>query len=286
MRTTVSAIIVCTIALLSPVRATMTQVIGSYANWPTSWNPIAGLNDPEKETSTLVSNPQRDLVGDATNPGGYYSLDANYVYFRMRVNQDTATSTTFRDAHMVIIDRVGYGTADQPDYALAWDSKSNDPTAHGLEMQTWGGTATTWGGVTFSDYDGDAGKKGTTDINGGGRTTDGYLRWTDGQSTANFGQTTFIDFAVSWSYFASQGVNLGHNQSWRIQFATIGNATDHNPIGQQGDLAGNITTATAISTGWSSPIALPEPGTATLFLGVLGAGVALRRKFRRSSAAA
>lgn len=128
----------------SAVRAATTNAIGTYNSWPSSWKALSGVNDP---IDTGIS-AENDIVGDASNPAGFYASDSNYVYFRMQVYTPTYSTTIFQDAHYVMIDIVGAQlnqaaktlntAADDhlPDYAFAWDSKSNDSTAHGLEMVT------------------------------------------------------------------------------------------------------------------------------------------------------
>ena len=178
--------------------------VGSYNGWDSvTWNPIVALNDPDDGAATEL-----DFVGDSSNPGAYWADNGTYVFFRVRLNTPTGAAGTFSGAHLILLDvdnylyGTGFGTdiAGSPDYAFAWDSKSNDPTAHGLEMSVLSDRGATWKTTRMDDIDGDAGKKLVNDINGLGRTTDGYLRTVDGQSTINFGDTTFLDIAVSWDY--------------------------------------------------------------------------------------
>ncbi|MDD3275702.1 MAG: PEP-CTERM sorting domain-containing protein, partial [Kiritimatiellales bacterium] len=117
------------------------------------------------------------------------------------------------------------------------------------------------------DIDGEPSAKTTLDINGNGRTTDGYVRTTDGQSGGVFGLTTFIDFAVSWNYLEIY-TNLRSNQTWTVGLASIANATDHNVF--NADVSG-ATLTNDIDVGWSAPVAVPEPASA-LMIG-LGAGL-------------
>ena len=136
----------------------------------------------------------------------------------------------------------------------------------------------TWNGINFNDLDTDSGQKGTNDINGSLRTTDGYVRTTDGQATTNFGVTTFIDYAISWSYLTNY-TTLAEGQTWSIGLASIPNATDHNNL--TGDIGGGADPTSATTVGWSAPVSVPEPATDLLL--VLGGGITwlFRRKKRR-----
>jgi hypothetical protein len=136
-------------------------------------------------------------------------------------------------------------------------------------MQITDTNGPTWGDSKMDDIDGVPSVKGMNDINGNSRTTDGYVRSIDGQSTTNFGDTTFIDFAVSWSYLTTY-TNLRPDQTWKIAVASIENATDHNAFNS--DIGGGAGLADNISTGWSVPIAVPEPSSSLMIVmtGVLG----------------
>lgn len=261
---------------ISAAQATIIQQIGNYGGWgAVQWQPLAGLNDIDNGTAE-----QLDFVGGGNNPGGYWSIDDSYVYFRMRLDVDTVTSTTFRDAHFVLIDAIGSGVEDgRPDYGFAWDSKSNDPASHGLEMQilntfTPGGT---WDSIRMDDLDGDAGKKLAVDINGGGRTTDGYVQTTDSQLTDAFGLTTFLDFAVSLSYLSNYVPVLANNTNWKIQFASLATSTDHNLLSV--DIAGGINPTDVVTTsGWSVTTNIPEP-TVVAFIGMGACAMLITRRF-------
>lgn len=240
--------------------------VGTYANWPTTWAAIGGYDGTNAVDATL------DFVGNAANPGLYYASSASYVFFRMRVNADTFTTAS--GAHILTIDIANYGVTGI-DYAFSWDSKSNDNTKHGLEMSITAKNGPTWGVSQVDDIDGDAGKKLINDINGLGRTTDGYVRTTDGQSTDIFGNTTFIDFAVSWSYLATY-TNLRSNQTWSVGAASIANATDHNAF--NADVMG-ANLSDSITIGWTPTAAIPEPASIMLVSVVGALGWFIRRRF-------
>ena len=257
--------------------STTVNQVGTYANWATSWTAITSANDPKDAGIAGCL----DYVGDAANPGLYSAYDSSYVYFRMRVNTNTFTSSTAHGANLLLIDVVGYGT-NGIDYAFAWDSKSNDNSKHGLEMCIHSVNGPTWGVSQVDDIDGNQGGKGTNDINGlisGStyRTTDGYVRTVDGQTTTNLGVTSFIDFAVSWSYLATY-TGLRSNQTWKVALASIDNATDANAF--NADISGGASKTDLITTGWSAPVsaAIPEPAS-ILMIGFGGGLIALIRRF-------
>lgn len=201
---------------------------GIYDGWPTSWKSIDALNDPDDS----LANERIDFVGDATNPGAYYAGDADYLFFRIRM--DDGTATAFSDTIMILIDRGQNGTLD---YAFMWDSNSPTQTDHGLELGVPSVEGTTWANTRVTDADGLAAKK-QAPPDFGLTNGDGYIRILNGQSTTNFGTTTFVDFAISWSYLYTN-TSLRKDESWDIQLASINNATDHNDI--KYDVAGNLT---------------------------------------------
>ncbi|MEI7851043.1 MAG: PEP-CTERM sorting domain-containing protein [Kiritimatiellales bacterium] len=269
MRILVVSILVCLAATTG--FSTLVNQIGTYTNWTTSWTALPGLNDP------AGARDEHDFVGDSSNPGAYWADNGTYVFFRFRVDVATVTSTTFRDSHFVMINVAGYNYPASkgsntngvlPDYAFAWDSKSNDPLAHGLEMMILSTKDNTWNGVNFDDIDTNAGQKGANDINGSGRTKDGYVRTDDGQATTNFGTTTFVDYAISWSYLTNYTA-LAEGQTWSIGLASIANATDHNNL--TADIGGGADPTSATTVGWSAPVNIPEPATDLLL--VLGGGI-------------
>ena len=236
-----------------------------FSGWPTNWVAIPSLNDPKGDALDRI-----DFVGDSFNPGAYWSSNSNYFFIRMRVAVSNVTSTTFRDAHWIYIDRVGYtnGAAapDMPDYALAWDTKSNDPAKHGLELMTGTNLSakTYWSQMTLSDIDNSGSSKSAPpDFN---LTGDGYLRTIDLRPTTNFGYTTYIDFAVKWS-FISANTALGPNQEWRLQFGSRNDATDHNF--PQDDIAGGYSPGSTVSNSYSDVIA-SAPLSSSIDLRVYG----------------
>lgn len=268
--------------LLSAGLAGTVEHIGSYANWTTTWQPFTN----GAEIHNVGVDDTLDFVGDITNPGLYWSSSDEYIFFRMRVDAETFTTAT--GAHILLIDIVGLGN-DGIDYGFAWDSKSNKNSAHGLEMSVPDPSSTDpWSATLMDDMDGLGGSKGVNDINGDLRNTDGYVRSIDGQAATNFGNTTFIDFAVKWSYleyftgdtayagdYPDSGPGLRRGQSWNIAVAGIDNATDHLPF--NADVGGGADLTSSTTVGWSSAILVPEPSTA-LMMGLAGFFALSRRK--------
>ncbi len=256
------------IALLccaAPLFGAVVEHVGSYSGWDDlSWDAITGLNDADDGAAAEL-----DFVGDSSNAGAYWADNGTYVFFRFRVDTPTADSGTFRESHFLLIDvdnyeyGTGFGSDNvyMPDYGFVWDSKSNDPNKHGLEMSVLNTSANVWNGINMDDIDGNAGQKLANDINGDGRTTDGYVRSIDGQTTANFGDTTFIDYAVSWDYLETN-TDLEKGQDWRVALASIANSTDHNNL--TGDIGGGANPSDANTLGWAPLGAVPEPTVVSL----------------------
>ncbi len=235
---------------------------GGTNAWPTAWTAIPSMNSP---VNSGIAGAL-DFVGDAQNPGFFMAQDAAFLFFRMRVDVATvaANGTTFTGAHLVLIDVVGWnypviGQEGKPDFSLAWDSKSNDPTNHGLEMQIPDTLGFKWKDIKMDDIDLNNAKKiAPPDINTTGQ---GFIRTVDSQPTINFGDTTFIDFAVAKSYL-SANADLNHilTSELRIQLGSIANATDHNLL--NADVAGGYTLDSDVVTSWGATV--PEPSTAGL----------------------
>lgn len=252
-----------------------------------AWTAVPSLNSP---INSGISG-ELDFVGDATDSGFYLAQNASFLFFRMRVRVGTVGGTTFTGSHLVLIDVVGWdypsiGETGKPDFSIAWDSKSADPTNHGLEMQIPDTLGFKWGQIKMDDIDLNNAKKiAPPDINTTGQ---GFIRTIDGQATANFGQTTFIDYAVALSYLnppdpAPSGSNpylaniLTH--PLRFQLGSIAGATDHNLI--NADVAGGFSLDSEVTASWGAVI--PEPGTASLVLlgGVLAGLAQLKHSSRR-----
>ena len=268
MRVWVGILVVFIVQHMSSDAAVLSVYGGNYSSWPDSWTSLTSLNDPDDGVTAEL-----DFVGDSSNAGAYFAMDDNYIYFRIRMDIGSVTAATYRDSVGIMIDQAGVGTAGRPDYAFMWDSKGEEtnPGEHGLEMTELDTLGNSWNLTKFDDVDGSASKKFappdfSTSLG------DGYIRLVDGQATVNFGDTTFIDYAVSWSYLVNKsGTTLNTNQTWYIQLGSINNATDHNNIST--DIAGGYSPASLVTSSWSDPIytdpsgpedQVPEPMSITL----------------------
>lgn len=246
-------------ASLSAETHAIIEWYGKKITWPddSRWKVISSLNDPDDGLTVQ----RLDFVGDATNPGGYYYNDGTYIYFRVRVDADKITAGEFTDTVFVLIDNTGDS---RPDYAFTWDTKQLIDN-HGLELSVPGTISTIWSASRMDDRDGSSGQKiappdfapYNTVPND---TSDGYVRTVDEQSTTNFGNTTFIDFAAKW-FFLQTNTLLDKNQTWRVAFASINNANDHNTINY--DVSGGANPSSSIDSGWSVPVN-SSPTLATL----------------------
>ncbi len=261
------AFLVSSVSWLAAFAATNEWYPGGsgFSGWPTNWVALPSLNDPKGDAVDRL-----DFVGDSFNPGAYWSANSNYFFVRMRMAVSNVTSATYRDSLFVYIDRVGFtngnSAAGAPDYALAWDSKSNDTAKHGLELMTGTNLAATtyWSQMSLNDIDGSGSSKiAPPDFNLAG---DGYIRTIDMRPTTNFGYTTYIDFAVKWS-FISANTALGTNQEWRLQFGSRNDANDHNF--PQDDIAGGYSPSSVVSNSYSEVVA-SAPLSAAIDLRVYG----------------
>lgn len=131
-------------------------------------------------------------------------------------------------------------------------------------MQTNVTQFSNWSSVQFSDLDNNAAQKRPNDINSSGRTTDGYMRAVTLNATVDFGDTTFIDYAIAWSYLSNY-TSLRKDQTWRMALADFQDATDHNQIGtKHGDLAGTDQLSGNTTDYWSYEFMVPEPSSSMI----------------------
>ena len=111
------------------------------------------------------------------------------------------------------------------------------------------------------DRDGSNSTKTRPDFNTiTGHTNDGFVRLVSLQTgPAGANTTTFVDFAVKWSYltgtYNSSAISpLAPGQTWRVQFGSINDGTDH--VNINADVAGSATLTTTLGTvgAWSDSI--------------------------------
>jgi hypothetical protein len=238
---------------------------GPITHWPETWTPIPGLNDPQDGIAAEI-----DFAGSPASPGAYFAVDGQYVYFRVRVAVDAVAAPafpltsqdatapagwsgrTFHDRILLAIDNTADG---RPDWGFAWDTARWPYYQGGLALlsRDQNGAASPapgWSQLQQADRD-EAAKVSPPDFRWD--STDGYVRTVDQQPTADFGPTTFVDFAVSWDFLARQrsmGNPLLPGQVWRIEFVSL--------AGEDGstDVTGENA---AEATGWGATIAVNAP---------------------------
>lgn len=259
-------------AIALPLSGAITEVVGSFSQWPEVWEAVTGVTDPVGD----FGDSGLDFAGDALDPVAYWSSDANYVFVRFRLARDpiSAVSDFDGESFFSFIDVVGVGPEDYPDFSFSYDGQQG----HGLELSVITNTTyTIWDDVRVSDFDGNSGQKLETDINGGERTTDGYIRAVDGQTTTYLGTTTFFEIAISWDYLTGFATGLEPGQTWRFAFGSLAAANEHQ--GPGADMVGDNNLGFSVSQGWSDPITpVPEPSILVLLLAsIAGFGLWQRR---------
>lgn len=232
-----------------------TDRVGAKSSWPAAWIPISSLNDGDDGLGL-----QYDFVGDATNPGFYQYYDGTYLYFRMRVDLNAYADGAFNGTHFIMID-CGTNDAtnsctgaldDKEDYAFVWDSAATPASKHGLEMTVKSVVGlTAWSDSRFDDLDGLSADKGDADfaVPTDGTTGEGYIRTIDQQSTTNFGNTTFIDFAIQCAYLSTNTNLECTGQTWKIQIGSTANSNDHTTVSE--DVGANSSVS---SKAWGESI--------------------------------
>jgi hypothetical protein len=234
---------------------TVAQYGGTYGSWPldSQWQAINSLNDPVDLTQATWGHI--DFVGDTTNPAVYTYYNGSYLFYRVRVHYagdcTTAYGSPFTNGTIMVVISTNT-TSPTPAYAFSWDFKENTHSDHGLEMSVIATTGVTWAATNMNDVDGNNAKKIAPPdfaLTGG----DGYIRTLDHQATTNFGDTLFVDFAISCDYLENRSTtSLRCNQTWKVTAASVQNANDHGFL--NGDIAGGVNPPAAPTTGWSGPI--------------------------------
>jgi len=274
-------IVVCLLFTLASTQAGLfTPVIGTWPNNSISWQ---GANTDQigAETDGQGGDATFDIVGDGTHAALQYGQDNNYAYFRLQIGHANIMSTSLNGSYMIYVDRLGWQastTPGTPDFAFAWDSKSNDVTKHGLEMMKYGTlSGGTWGNTKMDDVDNSDSTKGTSDINGptgSQRVGDGMVRVETGATGASgAGANSYVEFAISWYYLTQHSTTqLAPGQSWNITAGTITAENDHGNPTPDGDILGFSFASTPISggPGWALPGITPVPEPVNVALGVFG----------------
>ena len=238
----------------------------AYGVWPTDsqWTPISVESEGYKGSSSVI-----DFVGNATYPGMYTCVANGYWYFRVRVaySGDVVAGTFNGNTVMVLLDP--NGDAD-PDWAFAWDREGGGGDAdkqHGLEMQVFNSSSSIWNNVRMQDYDGNSGQKlvppDIARVTSPTTGNQGYIRTVDHQSTATWGDTTFIDYAIKQSYLETYktsgpstfpSITLPQvGTSYYVQVASISGANDHNFVNF--DVGRGKELDSTVSGGWGYPTA-------------------------------
>lgn len=256
----------------------------AYAQtWPATWTPLPGytndtvnapntLNDPLDYYPPNYNTPiaaQYDFVGDQANPGGYYSFDSSYVYFRMRIN--SAFAPTYGDQYYIYLDLPGSTFDYKPDNVITWSPSdvTGDPPTSGVRLWTitndpnQGNQKWDWVYLNTS-----------TDMSNSAVTTS--------LTTSTFGgdYDYFVDWAISYADLAAL-----ENATFRFQFASgphpwewssskKSNLEDVAEYEDPDTNRGRYDDAPS----WAQ-ITTPEPASMALTLLVLGiAGGAVRRR--------
>jgi hypothetical protein len=83
------------------------------------------------------------------------------------------------------------------------------------------------------------------------------------QPTANFGNTTFLEFCIALRYMDAHIHELFAHGAWKVQLASIEGANGHAAF-KAGIAGGNSPSSTISSSQWSDSISIPEPTTISL----------------------
>lgn len=253
-----------------------------FTGWPAVWHPLAGVNDSRGDVGT----PALDFVGDVSNAGGYWAADSNYVFLRVRVGYSGTTPPSKQDMNGVIHVLINNDSDEFPDWGFTFDLNGGDYFRHGFELTFLPiGTYSSWSDIRMDDNDQNSGQKRTGDFDGVqsgySYSGHGFIRTITEAGIVDGQQTMFVDFAASKAFLTSVVNNSGgqtpldpNSQTWKVQFASIYSANDHNALNY--DVAGGQLLNGAIGSGsWSSGfVPVPEPRRVTfasaLCLGMFG----------------
>jgi hypothetical protein len=114
------------------------------------WTALTCTDATEAPGDTTPSSV--DLVGDAAHPAVYMSLDADFLYFRYRVDQDPSGAKGFDQNAWTALMQVPSGNAFQYQYELALDGKGADDD-FGNTGGSAGDTVEVWANTSAEDID-------------------------------------------------------------------------------------------------------------------------------------
>jgi hypothetical protein len=250
----------------------------------TSWTAISfGVVQPDPVHDQQTGQQEGDIVGNLLNPAIYTYFDDNdtpslldgVLYFRGRLGGEESP-TGYSRAFFVGVEATGDGALDvfigvdnsgSNDIIGIWDAGSGANTSPSTTSIASSAFATytenssnySWRAVSLAT-DGVS----TTDVDGGTSGTDYLLSYA-------------VPFADVVSFFSTvKGVAVNETSTFHYVFAT---ATQANSLNQDlGGISGGVNSdLTWSSLGiLSSPVAVPEPGSAVLL--IAGLGILLRRK--------
>ena len=221
-----------------------------------------GHNEPpdmnDLNYSTPPSPAKLDIVGNAGSPAAYFAYDGQYMYFRMRVDNDPALGGDPQSVWQAVLNTDGDSTAD---WVIQWDMTGDNQVE--LALATAGSPidVTPWSNLAY------VASPHTPPT--GGVATDWYQYAPNGDTTTfpdNPPESDyFIDFAFDKATFDATLIANSQTpvDSIQLVFSTSGQHINSNKDLPDG--------------GWSDTVIVPEPATMSL-LALGGIAMLKRRK--------
>jgi len=147
---------------------TFTDSASPALTWPTTWNtPNSCVFDPGGEPG--VSPTEVDLIGDSSTPAVGFASDANYYYFRERVNGNPGTAGSLNNYSWVVLFQtsspqyqylaaISGKNPDSQNKVVLYDNLVNSPVSTGVDFDplfndpadtiVWSGPSSDYGRVT------------------------------------------------------------------------------------------------------------------------------------------